>query len=816
MGSTVIRSFTIGLLLLLFSCEKGDDIPAVPILYTGDIKEVDENGTVFSGVFKNIDPDLTKEFGFIWSTGEAPTNLNSLKRTFPLPPVKEIYTYRNHSSLIRDTTYYMRIFVSYPQKIYYGRTVSFYSFGSKPPELTGINPAVACFGDTIQITGKYLGLDTKNMELFFNEDPARILQADDEAIVTIVPLFSQNNSYFETGKISIKLNRYQHSSLLKDEFTLSPPEINSYTPSEGLSYTNLSIEGKGFHPDFTKIFIGDYICDITNINNRYINALLPPLFNDYQGVLAIEVANKRQEAGIITVFGPSINEIHPKEIFSYEQLTFSGQNLLNENLEIKIGGKKALKISSANDSMVVEVPGEICDKKLAIEMKFGNSSYLHNEKISFKQPENIVISREENNLFDGRIIIRGDYMPEIQPYGADGIDISLNDMNAIYFYNFNQDARSHLTVNIPKDVTPVKEWLNLDVQFCESTGLEIDSAFHIPAPEILNVDSKIYSLENYVITGRYFNATDVQNIIILGDYEYGPEKATNTTTMFLQGLPVDFEADVYPLKIITNGQESNSVNVEVVHRWNKITDLPEIIGSNPVAFYSDKVFYLGGGENDATNIFYSYDLDTREWNKKSNLPRYTGTCSNNSEYGYFFNDYLNRYNFVSDSWETLSGYKNIDHPQASFIYDNKFFVLSIGIKSNHYYYDLIQNEWVTFEGYTGFVSGTCYMQAVLENDKVYIFHDNDIYILNLANLTFEESGASNPSKSAYKSQTGFEYNGELYLYGRTRWDIYNSQSFKYRQIKGPEYGNQERVFCDGNTAYFIAYNSIWKFDLTMQ
>ena len=317
MVSTGIRSVVIVFLLLLVSCEKGNDIPEIPILFTGDIVEVDENGTVFSGVFKNINPDLVTEFGFIWNTGEAPSISNSLKHTLPLPPENEIYTYRNNSSLVRDTTYYMRIFVSYPQKTFYGRTVSFYSLGSKAPEITGLTPPSACFGDTIQLTGKYIGIDTMNMEVLFNEDTAKILGADDTTAKVIVPLFSQSNSYFESEKINLRLIKYGYTCILKNAFTLNPPEIISYTPSEGLSYTNLSVEGRGFHPDSTELFIGDQKCEIIFIDNLNINALFPPLFNNYQGVLSIEVANKRREAGVIKVFGPSITRIQPAEILKF-------------------------------------------------------------------------------------------------------------------------------------------------------------------------------------------------------------------------------------------------------------------------------------------------------------------------------------------------------------------------------------------------------------------------------------------------------------------------------------------------------------------
>jgi hypothetical protein len=194
-------------------------------------------------------------------------------------------------------------------------------------------------------------------------------------------------------------------------------------------------------------------------------------------------------------------------------------------------------------------------------------------------------------------------------------------------------------------------------------------------------------------------------------------------------------------------------------------------------------------------------------------------CVNNSTDGYLsYNEKLYKYNFISDAWESLQPCSEAVHATTGFLYDNKFYLFQNGIKMRYFYYDLAENQWLGFDGYSGSVECYCTVMSVFDGINAYLFHDNEIFIFNPVDLTISQAGSYGIRLSIDKtSRIGFEYNGTAYLYGNSGWDIFDLESFKeIKRIGGPEQGWQNRVFRVDNTAYFIGYYGIWKFNLEMQ
>jgi hypothetical protein len=794
-------------------------MPVVPILFTGEVVEISKNGAVFAGNFKNTDPARVTDFGFIWGLNKEPSIKNSLKYSLPLPPEHEIYSYMNDASLEEDTTYYMRTFAVYPGKNYYGNIVSFHSLGSKAPEIISIIPSSACFGDTIIITADYLGIDTSKIDVFFNEDKTVITQVNDTAIWVIVPLFSNKNSFFESEKVNVTVKKYNYQTSANDVFRLSTPRIISYTPSEGLSYNDIIVTGMGFHPERTKLFIGDQECEIIFTDLQNINALLPPLFSDYEGALTVKVINKSTTTGKVRIYSPKITHTYPNVIFSYENLYLTGNNLLNDALEIALNDLKVEKIYAKPDTLVVKVCSNLCGNELTLSLRFGKTSYVYNDKIEFRQPANFEITETKKNLFNGSFTIKADYMPDISVYSSSFGGVSINGTPANFNYHFNPDSKSELIVNIPGNVRPINEWLNVRVQFCHLSTLSIDSVFQIPVPQILHGADTLYSLSTNGISGINFNAIESENKVYIGNNLIATVIAESPVSIFFD-LPQNIEAGIYPIKIITNGQESNTVFGNVVHRWEKVTNSPEELSNNAVAFLANNILYLGGGDYFTDSYkFYSYDLTTGVWSQKAYLPAKTGVCVNNSTDGYLsYHEKLYKYNFISDTWVSLQPCSEFLDATTGFLYDNKFYLFQNGISMKHFYYDLVKNEWIGFDGYSGYVECYCTPMCVFDGIYAYIFHDTEIFMFNPVDLTLSEVGRYSPRLSIERtSRIGFEYNGEAYLYSSSGWEIFDLESFrKIKKIIGPEQGWQNRVFRINNNAYFVGYSGIWKFNLEMQ
>lgn len=793
--------------MAIHGCDRENDKLPIPVLFTGKVVEVSQDGSVFTGLFRNVEADQVVEYGFLWSLEENTNLENSLKYALPLPFEQASHSYINNSSLQRDTTYYVTIYVRYQDNsIYYGNIVSFYSLGSLTPLIQNVIPSSACFGDTVVLQGRYFGVDTTDKRVFFGEDQATVLHASDSTIEVQVPFFTAENSYFTSNKVIIQVSRTGYTTASTDQFQLSPPRISSYSPVEGNSGTAITVTGYGFHPEFTEMAVGGYPCEIESVSSHQVQALLPLLFQDFEGPLIVTVAKRSSTAGTVKVFGPAINRVFPDTVFSNDELKLYGRNLAIESLMIEINDKAASIIAASNDSITVKVPGEICADVLTVNMVLGDESKAYPEHVRFRQPRDIIIQSTQNQLFNGEINVSGTYFPEVT-----NPTVRLNGLNAQYYYDFGGESSS-INIQVPSSVIPENEWLRADIDFCPSTQLSFDSVFHIPPPVILNTSDTTYSFSSLTLSGENFNAFEDRNQIYLGG-DYLETRRAQQQDMLSFYLPDELEPGNYPIKIITNGQESNSVNVEYVHRWNKLADLPEEMYFKPVLLLHDNELFMGGGDHNLSDNFYSYNLLTGSWGSRSPLPVSYGLSFTDATYGYVYGEgALYRYEFGSDQW-TLLSQRQIDYT-TGFLYDNKIFILTIGIQSSQYYYDLVENTWVEFSGYTGDAGNTrAFMHSVLGLDKAYIFHYWDIYILDLLDLSIIDTNEGQNFDDD-KSPVGFEYNGEAYLYSNG-WEIYDTQDFSRRNIGGPS-GDLVNIIRDGDRVYFMNHNELWTFDLTLQ
>lgn len=805
-----ILTITFIALVAGLSCERDNEDPGIPVLYTGEIVEITNSGSVFTGLFRNVEAQQVTDYGFMWALEEDFARGQYLKYSLPLPFEKEIHSYTNNSSLVKDATYYMRIFMTYDNKVtYYGKAISFYSLGSKAPLISSVNPSEACFGDTVEISGKYFGLDPHDKRILFGSDEGLLVMANDSVIQVRVPYFSGGNSYFTDGKVNLKIVKSDYYTASTDLFQLSPPRISSYSPVEGKSGTGISITGYGFHPDFTEVSVGGHSCEIDHISYEHIEAVLPSLFQDLEEALTVDVANKSSSPGTIKVLAPVMHDFSADSVFSYEKLTLYGNHLANEGLSFFLGDKPAEILNSTDDSITLEVPGSICAGELFIEMRLKGASHVHAEPLGFIQPRNIEIRTIENNLFDGEISITGDYLPEVTP----GFRVELNGSGSSYAFNF-QGTSSSLDIQVPAEAGPVDEWLNAYIDFCPSTQLSIDSVFHIPPPQILSAGDTVFGFSGYTLTGDNFNSFAERNQVFLGEHFIRSYMAQDRT--HLQFTADDrVAAGSYPLRVNTNGQESNTVDVELVHRWNRLAELPENMMHHAFMFLHEDVLYMGGGSRNYSYSFYSFDLLTEAWTTKSPLPVNYGLSFSDAGYGYIFGDnQLYRYDFDTDTWLLLSE-KDIAY-SSGFIYDNKIFILSVGIDQIHYYYDLSLNTWSEFEGPSS-PNTNMTVRAVLNEaqNEAYLFHGEDIWVLDLVNLTMHESGGISSSAYYDGHRSGFEYSGEAYLWDYEQWAIYDIQDFSQRHIGGPV-GGSVTTIRDGDRVYFLNHDDIWSFDLTMQ
>ena len=805
-------------LLLVFSCDKTEQKPDFPLIFTGEVTGISTEGALFTATFKNIDSKRITDFGIIWSESANPTSDSSFKYSFPLPAEHETYSYLNTSSLKPETKYFVRAFVEYDYLVYYGKTLLFFSKGSAAPNIADIKPSEAVFGDTVEIKIGEPIINNIPVSIYFNEDKAIIAGIRDSSYLVIVPDFRPSNSYFKNNSLKIKINRYGRNSKDYTEFKLLPPECHSFYPNPIHSYELLTITGKGFSMNLVEVTISNKDCKIISKSFNQITCKVPPAFDNIEDSIFIYTAGRIIKPGIIKILAPSIESYSPDSVFSEEKISFYGENLDNTQISILIGDQAAKILYRSDDSIVAEVPGRLCGKKFSAKMQMGNDLKEFEKNLIFKQPANIEVEQIKDPFYGEDVIrISANFLPDKLPV------VYLNNSGENYNYFTYNKVKSSITFRIPVDLCRTNGWINFRAEFCNSTKLKIDSVFKLPAPHLEVPVSEAYNFSYFQIKGENFNTFYNSFIdIYIDDINYQRLGAGVGLPDYFFRLENSHSDGIHLLKVQTNCQFSNTVPLTITNRWKKISDTPEQMDLNPVVFNIGNYIYMGGGSLSDSNRFYSFNLTTGEWVRKAELPYISDVAfATDGTSGYLFshND-LYRYDPINDTWTIVSSIPfETDKPTgwtpSAFIYSNHFYSFSNAISTINYFYDFDSGKWdsippVPVEAY--------YVKSVLyNNDKAYIFNGPDYIIYDLITREYIKKGSYQiPMTGGYQSSVGFEYKGMAYFYEREQWVKLELSNMKYSGISGPPSNNGNQILRIGDKAYMISLNAIWEFDLTMQ
>lgn len=141
------------------------------------------------------------------------------------------------------------------------------------PQLTGFSPASGQYGSDITIFGKnlstlqYIGFG----KVGYQTSRAEIISRDSLQIVVKVP------TNIATGSTKIWATVGNQNITCTDEFTILPPVITDFSPSEGTPGTIVTIKGTGF--DFTayntSVKFGTIASSIVSVSQTEIKAVVP-------------------------------------------------------------------------------------------------------------------------------------------------------------------------------------------------------------------------------------------------------------------------------------------------------------------------------------------------------------------------------------------------------------------------------------------------------------------------------------------------------------------------------------------------------------
>jgi hypothetical protein len=818
MSFNKIPLLLLSILLCIFSCDKKEQKPDFPVLFTGEITDVSKDGAVFSASFKNIDSDRLTDFGFVWGTNENLTIDSPYKYSLSLEPNKEFYSYRNTTSLLPETVYFVMSFVKYERTVFYGKAISFLSLGARPPEILSITPASAYFGDTVKINiGEAIPV-TAPIKVFFNKEEVKITGIKDSSILVIVPDFKESDSYFIDGKTSVLFNRFSISSNQYNGFTIKTAEIYSFEPESVQTFNLLTITGKGFLPNSTEVIIAGEKCKISEIDNRKIICRAPISFEDIEDSLTINIHGKISKTGKIKILAPLIKKHFPDSIFSNGNLSFTGRNLANEQLSIKIDNKTANILYRSDDEITVEVVGRLCGIGASVEMQIEDSIKKYIDKLPILQPSGFEIKPGYDGNYQRNVSIKGNYLPETLP------SVYLNNSYYSYaYFSYNKKDKSELKLYNLEEFPMPNGFISLKASFCDSTIIYLDSVYSIPAPKIDKYDPVINNFSVNKIYGKNFNQIAQTNLIYIDDIVFPQQTAQNDSTLLF--FPFDkLSEGEHTMHVTTNEQPSNKVTINFQKLWEKASANQDYFGSVPKGFILGDFLYTCNNDDGNYLNFYSYNLKSKIWESKANKPSPLGAFVTDNLYGYLYcANRLFRYTPQTNSWELLSensfGQLSSDYWKVNSVYYAGKLFFFTGCEANEIYiYDIKANSWSNLGFELDYNFWPAKSTITVVDDKVYLLDGENYMTFDF--ITEKYSLVKKLPGHVYNNfsfQNGFNYNGDIYTYQGDHFLKFTpGNNMESSKIYGPSAGAGNCILRQGNMAYLVISDGVWEFDLSKQ
>ncbi|MDO9633827.1 MAG: IPT/TIG domain-containing protein, partial [Paludibacter sp.] len=367
-------------LQFFISCNNKDDFP---VIYTGDVTDIDSTSVLFHAYVENINYQEQIEIGFVWGSNPEPTIANGEKYIIRNPKQGEKHiSQRIQTALIPEKINYVRAFIKTNQFIVYGKNIKFLPIGSDAPLIEYFSPQTANIGDTIVITGNFFS--STNTKVFFSEKEADILYVTQDTIITTVP----QDLSIQQSPIKVGINNYFVETNYK--FHLKTVTLTDFQEKEGTYNANITITGKSFHTHVAslKVFFEHIESDFQILNDSTIQAQIPSNINVRNASISVSMNNIPvffKDSIKLTLH--SISNISHEKIQTGQNIVISGERFspIKQHNIVRIGGLPAQVITASSNSLQVKVPFQTntrFEKRNAeIEVEIAGTSLTHKNTI---------------------------------------------------------------------------------------------------------------------------------------------------------------------------------------------------------------------------------------------------------------------------------------------------------------------------------------------------------------------------------------------------------------------------------------------------
>ena len=307
----------IWLLTILFfsvSCEK-DALNEYPLIQTGDVTDISTEGAVFNAKIIDLSTNDIMEYGFVWGLEDAPT-IKSSQVIIAQPALKGIINERITNDLIPNMLYSVRAFAKNNSFTTYGKTVTFLSLGSTPPEILDFSPKTGSNNTEITIIGKNFSGGALGNFVHLGNVIAVIIEASAEKLIVKLP-----DNITVSGKLKINVQTANHSVFSNETFLLEGCLIEGFAPKSVLGGENIFIKALNYNPIPAEntLLVGGEPIDIIEIRQDTLVAEIP--FNARIGLNQISL----QANGKTNFFEDSVQVLNPWSQITSDRLFYRAE-----------------------------------------------------------------------------------------------------------------------------------------------------------------------------------------------------------------------------------------------------------------------------------------------------------------------------------------------------------------------------------------------------------------------------------------------------------------------------------------------------------
>lgn len=396
------------------------------------VTNITESGATFMADIFSLGTEPIIDHGFTWGNYPDPNVENFDKILLGPCDRTGIYSADIVANLIRDRQYYVKPFILTADHIVYGSAFSFVSLGSGAPTITGFEPHIAGWMDTLLIRGRNFSFRPGTNMVKLNDTGCEVISSTDTTIRAVVSYdLSAPESVLSVDDVG---NKY---TFTKDTFRLIPPVLTDFYPKQARWGDTIYIRGHYLkyvlYLQKNSINLGTFKCpSIQGLNDTTFIAKVPFELNAAFSDLVVSVNGYDLKGkSQFQLLSPSAFSFSPLQGTWGDIITLTGQfNTIADRNSIFFNDVQASILSFTPNIIKVKVPSNL--EKPVTNLIFVSEPFTLSSADTFHLKSPVITSIDPLSSIGNELVtIKGKYFGSqgaIVKFGSVIVDvISQND-----------------------------------------------------------------------------------------------------------------------------------------------------------------------------------------------------------------------------------------------------------------------------------------------------------------------------------------------------------------------------------------------------